>query len=255
MIKNKRSQFLLLSLTNAVLVAIFAPSTIASPIASSASGNIDFEDSPSANQVTLFQDWVNHEKVYDDTSVTYTSASCSAGEKEGHIPSDRHGPTVLISSKDVTPYRSDQPRGKAFFRSTTMPPADGLRAVIRNTSITGGKTPYSNREYDNGSQSEKFFVSPSTVHQSKYLAIQPGENRMTYEIRRGKTVVESGAFLINVTINDRYITRSTTRPATNITIPCIKDHNYKKKHHHDKHDRHHKHKRDRDHHIRREHSH
>jgi hypothetical protein len=210
---------------------------VAPAIATTGAAGIEFESSPNLNQTTLVQEWVNHERTYRDSSVKYESASCAADERRGHIPADIYGETVLVSERDVTPYRSGQPRTKAFFRSPTTAPAAGLRVVIRNLSIAGSKTPYADREYEESNKSEKFFVSPETEHKSKYLAVQTGENRMSYEIRRGQQVIEAGEFVTNIQISDRYVTRTITHEPNKITIPCIKKD-------HDEHGRKRDHKRD-----------
>lgn len=174
--------------------------------------------------------------TYRNMGVQYKSETCGTDEQKGYIPSDVHGPTVLVSNEAVTPYRSGRARTKAFFRSSTTPPAKGLRVVIQNQSIGGGELPYADREYEENNKSEKFYVSPETAHKSKYLAIQNGENRMSYQIRRGKQVLESGEFVATITINDRYITQTVTEPATTVEIPCIQKSHHE--HHDKKHEKH-----------------
>jgi hypothetical protein len=224
----------LLSITS--IIALTTAPTIAQTNGAQTNSGISFESSSTLNQTTLIQNWVNHEETYDDTSVTYSSAHCREGEESGHIPADVHGPTVLISSQSVTPYKSGHPKTKAFFRSATTPPAEGLRVIIQNQSIGGGTTPYSDREYDKSSKSEKFYVAPEDEHKGKYLAVQKGKNQMRYEIRRGQQVIESGEFIANITIEDRHITRRRTQSANRVEIPCIKKHRHDDhKHKHKKH--------------------
>jgi hypothetical protein len=143
-----------------------------------------------------------------------------------------------VSSGSVTPYSQGIGRRKAFFVSNTTSPAPGLRVVIRNQTIGGNTAPYADREYDENRLSEKFFVLPGQEHRSKYLAIAKGANRMTYEIKRGAQVVESGEFVLNVEIQDSNISVTKTLPRQVVNIPCPEDK-------HDKHDKYDKHDPDR----------
>jgi hypothetical protein len=208
-----------------VCLVAMAPSerAIAAIPPSTATVGIRFDSSSALNETVLVQNWVNHETVYQDTGVEYREASCPSGRKHHpHNPTSIYGAPVLISSQDVTPYRSGKPRVKSFFVSSKTPPAPGLRVLLQNQTIGGETMPYADREYETNQQSEKFFVAPASAHERKYLAIAPGQNRLTYQIKRGDAVVESGEFTVAITIHDRYITHTTTRSREVIEIPCPK---------------------------------
>lgn len=88
----------------------------------------------------------------------------------------------------------------ATFISSNMPPAPGLRVVIRNVTprIDQNPSPYTDREYDKPPTSEGFKVSLGTNHSGRFLAVQPGENHFSYEIKRGNTIIESGTFTARI---------------------------------------------------------
>ena len=90
--------------------------------------------------------------------------------------------------------------GRAVFISSTMPPAPGLRVTIRNVTprIDQNPSPYTDREYDKAPTSEGFKVSLGTIHSGRYLAVQPGENHFSYEIKSGNTIIESGTFNVRI---------------------------------------------------------
>ncbi|MBE9029926.1 hypothetical protein IQ266_09325 [filamentous cyanobacterium LEGE 11480] len=199
----------------------FNPANMPSGNTTSATAGIEFDSSPTLNQTSLVQKWVNYEKIYQQTGVTYRRSRCRHRPKYSyHTPRSIYGSTVLVSAHDVTPYRRGKPRIKAFFSSSTTPPAPGLRVVIQNPTIGGGTIPYTDREYEAGRRSEKFFVSPEHKHQSKYLAVRPGKNLLTYQIKRGRQVIESGEFPIVIDIQNRQVTRTIVRPREVIHIPC-----------------------------------
>ncbi|MBD2325381.1 hypothetical protein [Alkalinema sp. FACHB-956] len=218
------------------------------------------EQSTQLNQATLYQSWVNHETIYRQTGVEYRREYCPRNRDHKNYRRDRHdrdrhdrdrryksdnyyydhhddsawndpfwsgysnessyGPPVLVSSQNVAPYRQNTPRLRAFFISPSTPPASGLRVVIRNQTIGSSPAPYTDREYDAGSRSESFNLSPGDDHHSKHLAVLKGQNLMTYQIKRGNVVLESGEFTVNVDIVDRYTSISKTLPRRVVNVPC-----------------------------------
>ena len=112
---------------------------------------------------------------------------------------------------------------KTWFVSTTTPPADGLRLVLRNASQSPriDKMPYTDRDYSQGSHSEEFKVAQENVHRTQALSVSVGENRFLYEIKRGKQIVESGEFIVKVDQNYRDKTRVVTVPRPKIEMPCV----------------------------------
>ncbi|MGI0494836.1 hypothetical protein ACN4EG_23880 [Alkalinema pantanalense CENA528] len=220
---------------------------------SSAEVGLRFEQSTQLNQATLYQSWVNHETIYRQTGVEYRREYCPRNRDHKNYRRDRHdrdrryksddyyydnhdsdwdptwasypgessyGPPVLVSSQNVAPYRQNTPRLKAFFISPTTPPAPGLRVIVRNQTIGSNPAPYTDREYDAGSRSEDFNLSPGDDHHSKHLAVLKGQNLMAYQIKRGNVVIESGEFTVNVDIVDRYTSISKTLPRRVVNVPC-----------------------------------
>jgi hypothetical protein len=154
------------------------------------------------------------------------SNSCPKSRDDDHdadrygIPASVYGPTVLQSSVDVTPYRQGRPKVTAYFISSKTPPAPGLRVMIQNQTVGSETLPYTDREYDQGSRSQSFTVSPGDAHKSKYLALLAGDNRMTYQIKRGDRVIDSGEFMVKLDIDNRNTTATKTLPRQVIEIPC-----------------------------------
>jgi hypothetical protein len=205
---------------------------------------IVFDESSGLNSTTLVQPWVNHETLYKETGVTYQYESCSGHRHHYGRPQSVYGPTVLVSSGNVMPYPQNMERLKARFVSNKTLPAPGLRVIVRNLSIGGNTIPYTDREYEDNRFSEKFYIFPYNEHRMKYLAVTKGDNRMSYEIKRGNQVLESGEFIVKIAVEDRYNAVTKTIPREIIHIPCPED--YDKHHDHDD-DHHHKGKRRRKH--------
>ncbi|KAM3095315.1 hypothetical protein ACKFKF_25325 [Phormidesmis sp. 146-12] len=125
-----------------------------------------------------------------------------------------HGP-FYYSNFQTRTRRYTEETGRAEFISNTMLPAPGLRVVIRNVTpgIDQNPPPYTDREYDKASTSEGFRVSFGTSHSGRHLAVQPGKNDFSYEIKRGNTVLESGTFIASIDHQTKSVERgSTSRP-------------------------------------------
>ncbi|MEG4501387.1 hypothetical protein QUB05_29965 [Microcoleus sp. F10-C6] len=99
--------------------------------------------------------------------------------------------------------------GRAAFISQTTPPAPGLRVTIRNVTpgLDRNPYPYTEREYKKAPMSERFKVSFDIQHRGNHLAVQPGNNDFSYEIKRGDTVIESGTFTSRIDRKNQSITR------------------------------------------------
>ncbi|MEG4485196.1 hypothetical protein [Microcoleus sp. D2_18a_B4] len=100
--------------------------------------------------------------------------------------------------------------GKAAFISHTTLPAPGLRVIIRNVTsgIDKNPYPYTDREYDKSRISEGFKVYFDSEHKSSHLAVKPGNNDFSYEIKRGNTIIESGTFTARIDRRTQSITRN-----------------------------------------------
>lgn len=111
-----------------------------------------------------------------------------------------HGPFYFSNFQTYTNTDTEEASEHATFISSNMPPAPGLRVVIRNVTprIDQNPSPYTDREYNKAPTSEGFKVSLGTIHSGRFLAVQPGENHFSYEIKRGKTIIESGTFTARI---------------------------------------------------------
>lgn len=100
--------------------------------------------------------------------------------------------------------------GRAAFISPTTPPAPGLRVTIRNVTagLDRNPSPYTDRGYDKAPMSQGFKVSFDITHKGSYLAVQPGNNDFSYEIKRGNTIIESGTFTARIDRRNQSITRN-----------------------------------------------
>ncbi len=92
---------------------------------------------------------------------------------------------------------------RAWFVSPTLPPAPNLRVIIRNVtaSINQNPSPYTDRTYDKGWISEELTLGFGSQHNGDVFVLTDGKNDLTYEIKQGDRVLESGAF--NATITRR----------------------------------------------------
>ena len=111
-----------------------------------------------------------------------------------------HGPFYFSNFQTYTNTYTEEASEHATFISSNMPPAPGLRVVIRNVTprIDQNPSPYTDRKYDKPPTSEGFKVSLGTIHGGRFLAVQPGENHFSYEIKRGNTILESGTFTARI---------------------------------------------------------
>lgn len=66
-------------------------------------------------------------------------------------------------------------------------------------------TPFPERKYDKDRFSEGISIAPSTRHNTRY------KNNFEYKIMRGNTVVESGAFTVNVNVQTQTLKREAMR--------------------------------------------
>lgn len=160
---------------------------------------IQFKDSPSMNQGKLVTTHVSGEST---------------------PPGSCNGPLYVPSPFPSIPtYATWKSYTKAWFVSQKVPPAPGLRVLIRNTTktIDQSSTPYTDREYDQGDRSESFTVEEGTSHNNRYLAVVPGWNSFSYQIQRGNEIVESGSFDARIDSETKSIKRERT---TNLASPA-----------------------------------
>lgn len=116
------------------------------------------------------------------------------------------------------------PEIQAWFTSTTTPPAEGRRVLVRNitTGIRPDSQPYTDREYDEGTVSEGFVVEFGTEHSGRRFRVLDGPNELEYEIREQDNVIESGTFTArfqnNVQTRERNAESSTTKVCANSSV-------------------------------------
>jgi hypothetical protein len=188
---------------------------------------------------TLIQPQVTYVTEVQQTGVRYVDR-CAQGQKAIGWPhtSGDYGGTAILSSGPVQPYYEKQARIKGWFVSEKTPPSPGLRVVVRNMSLkeTSEPIPYSDREYDKGSRSEGFVAGLETEHQSRFLAVQPGVNQFTYEIKRGEQAIETGQFTADITHEVKNISITKTHGPRQESLPCEHKredkHKDGEKHHH-----------------------
>lgn len=101
----------------------------------------------------------------------------------------------------------------ASFQSTSTSPHEGYRVLLNNTSLG---SPFTDREYHNGSSSEKTNVILGNSHSSKYFVLSPGANSIEYKIYKGRKksriVLDSGFITVSVLVRDvQQVRNSTTR--------------------------------------------
>ncbi|MGG6265357.1 tetratricopeptide repeat protein [Leptolyngbya sp. AN03gr2] len=107
---------------------------------------------------------------------------------------------------------------RARFLSKTVPPAAGLRVIIRNVTpgIDQNPSPYTDREYRQSDRSESLIVKQGTVHSSRYFAMIPGLNALNYEIKRGNEIIEAGAFTAMMISQTREVPSLADPPMQNL---------------------------------------
>ena len=153
-------------------------------IANPTQANLEFANSSSPNIGTIA-----------DRLVTTERRSAGYCVRSSYIPGN------LYSTTSTEPGSLE-----AWFTSASTPPAPGLRVVIKNvTLMTDEQIPYTDREYNQGSKSEHFFVRFGTRHNEQYLTVDSGKNDFIYEIKQGNVVVETGSFTVSLDKDSRVI--------------------------------------------------
>jgi hypothetical protein len=171
-------------------LVMFSSSTLAQTIVS--------EDMANSNRVGL--QFENSEILNEGKLVSHTGRNTQTNRSVGRCV----GRLYIPPTYNTTTYPYTTPgAAKARFISRTLSPGAGLRVTIRNTtSGIDQKTlsPYTDREYNQGDRSEAFTVQQDTSHSSRYFAVTPGLNTLTYQIKRNDEVVESGTFTTVMTL-------------------------------------------------------
>jgi hypothetical protein len=220
--------------------AIEQPSSVASATGLIFETNIQ-KELGKLNIGKLIQSQVTYVTEVQTTGVEYVDRCGKDQRAIGWPHSTGGGGTTVLSSGPVQPYYTKQAKIKGWFVSEKTPPSPGLRVVVRNMSLskTSEPIPYSDREYDKGSRSEGFVAGLETEHQSRFLALQPGVNQFTYEIKRGEQVIETGQFTADIAHEVKDISITKTHGPRQESLPCEDKHDDKHKDGKKKHHRHH----------------
>lgn len=93
---------------------------------------------------------------------------------------------------------ASDPEVRAWFVSSTSPPAPDHRVLIRNvtTGMNPDDYPYTNRDYDEGRVSAPTTMQFGTEHGRRRFRVLPGLNQFEYQITDKDTdaVIEAGSF-------------------------------------------------------------
>jgi hypothetical protein len=172
------------------------------------------------NVGNLVQSVISSEETYRERGIEYVNR-CPKGKKSvGYYRITDYG-TDLVSKQEIS-VPVGRSETQAWFVSRTMPPAPGLRVVVRNASQAGsGKIPYTDRDYSQAPQSEDFIAAIGEKHYQRYLSMNRGITDLTYEIKRGEQVMESGKFTVKLTEQQTYFTRTVTIPRPQQELDCV----------------------------------
>lgn len=105
-------------------------------------------------------------------------------------------PITEIKYDGECPGKEDNPSQDVWFYSSQTTPAPGRRVVVRNVTrgLASDPYPYTDREYEEGRQSERARMTFGTEHRGQYFVALDGENQFEYEIKQNDLVIESGSF-------------------------------------------------------------
>jgi hypothetical protein len=120
-----------------------------------------------------------------------------------------------------TKYEGDCPgvimeKPKAYFISQQTPTGKKRRVRIENLTAGFTNNPYTDREYEDGGQSETTQLDFGAGHSSKYFRIRPGENRFAYRITERKNLIESGEFTAIVNLAEKIQQRNASWQNTEV---------------------------------------
>jgi hypothetical protein len=177
------------------------------------------------NQGSLLQQRVTQETTIQEQGTEYVN-NCARDEEPIGITGVAFGGFDSVSTIDVSPYPRGRAEVRSWFRSTKTPPAEGLRVIIQNPSVNNvaNQIPYTDRAYDQGMRSESFIAALGTEHRLKFLAVKSGDNPMTYQIKRGSQIIESGEFIVNLDIDYQDVANVTTHSRDKVPLPCQDKH-------------------------------
>jgi hypothetical protein len=201
-------------------------------------------DAGALNTGTIVQQQVTSETIQRENGTEYVD-NCRKGQTAIGTPRTT-GTGTSVEYNPVSPYLSGLAEARSWFISRQTPPTPGLRVIVRNASLAQSmeQMPYTDREYSNGSRSEKFVVAIGDQHESKFFAVKSGTNHLIYQIKRDNQVIESGEFNVNIDVQVQNTSKTTriSRPKENLR--CVgkeKDEKHKKHEKREKDERKHKH--------------
>ena len=173
---------------------------------------------------TVLQHKVVAETIVRENGTEYVDDCGKGKQAKGHPHTTDYGSTTE-PPRSVEPYLTGLAETRGWFISRKTPPSPGLRVIVRNASIASiiEQMPYTDREYDKGSRSERFNAALGEGHESKYLALKSGENRLLYQIKRGDQVLESGEFAANIAVQLEEISKTTTISRPRVSLRCERE--------------------------------
>jgi hypothetical protein len=182
------------------------------------------EAAPGALNIgTVVQRQIAFEETQRERGVEYVD-NCPKGKKAVGSPRTTDYGIDMISQQAVQPQDVGRSEARAWFTSQTTPPSPGLRVVVRNLSqASSEELPFTNREYNQAPRSEDFIVALGKQHNSRFLSLNRGINELSYEIKRGEQIVESGKFTIKVTEQTMQSTRMVTIPRPKQDLDCVNE--------------------------------
>jgi hypothetical protein len=177
------------------------------------------------NQGRLLQQRVTRETTIQEQGTEYVN-HCAKDEEPIGIVGVVFSGSDSVSTVDVSPYPRGRAEVRSWFRSTKTPPAEGLRVIIQNPSVNNAadQIPYTDRAYQQGMRSEDFIAALGTEHRLKFLAVKSGDNQMTYQIKRGSQIIESGEFVVNIGIDYQDVANVTKYSRDKVPLPCQDKH-------------------------------
>jgi hypothetical protein len=177
------------------------------------------------NQGSLLQQRVTQETTIQEQGTEYVN-HCTKDEEPIGMTGVVFGGFDAVSTVEVEPYTRGRAEVRSWFQSAKTPPTEGLRVIIQNPSLNNSANPipYTDRAYDQGIRSADFIAALGTAHRLKFLALKSGENQLTYQIKRGNQIVESGEFVVNIGIDYQDLANVTKNSRDQVPLPCQDKH-------------------------------
>ena len=149
------------------------------------------------------------------SSIIESKAEMIANNSEEILGIESVGsPSLRILNLDRTVFVGECPgvRNKSttgYFVDYETPVREDLVVVLQNFTrgLSPSNPPSIEKDYDSGRASDKMKFKISKKRNKVYLSMQPGRNRMMYQIidesdRKNKKIIKNGFFYLDVKFND-----------------------------------------------------